>query len=229
MAIAIHTVTAFLFVSLVSRPFWNVAILAPRFITSAFCSGPALMVLIFMLLRKVGRFNISTAALTKVGELMAYMMAFNLFLLGAEVFKEFYYVTQHSVHATFQWFGIHGHGVAEHGGRDTPGIAAFAWTALAANLVAFAIFVVPVLRHRTRLLALGCVLAICGVYIEKGLGLLLPGMTPDALGEVYNYGPSLQEVLVGGGVWAVGALIFTLMVRVTMAINDGELRAPVPR
>lgn len=226
MAIAIHTVTAFLFVSLVSRPFWNVAILAPRFITSAFCSGPALMVLIFMLLRRLGLFRISTEALTKVGELMAYTMAFNLFLLGAEVFKEFYYLTQHSVHATFQWFGIHGHGMHAHGGVNTSGIAVFAWTALAANVVAFAIFIVPVLRHRMRVLAVGCALAICGVYIEKGLGLLLPGMTPDALGEVYNYSPSRQEILVASAVWAIGALIFTLMAKVTMAIQDGVLRAP---
>ena len=219
LAIGIHTVTAFLFVALPARPFWHGAILAPRFIASAFCSGPALLLLIFMVLRKVQAFKIRDEALVKVGELMAYAMAVNLFLLGTEVFKELYYRTAHSIHAEFQWFGIHEH----HGGEAT--LAHWAWMALAFNVTAFILLAVPAFRHKIHLLALGCVLAFCGVYIEKGMGLLVPGMTPDVLGEIYSYSPSGTELAIGVGIWGTGALLFTLMVKVAMAINAGDFRA----
>src|SRR6056297_1276673 len=40
-AISIHTVTAFLYCGLPGRGFWLTAILAPRFLASAFAAGPA--------------------------------------------------------------------------------------------------------------------------------------------------------------------------------------------
>ncbi|MBW2295103.1 MAG: polysulfide reductase NrfD, partial [Deltaproteobacteria bacterium] len=89
-AIGIHTVTAFLFMSLKSRAFWHTAILAPRFIAGAFSSGPALIVLVFLVLRRGGRISISNTAIFKIGELLAYAMAVNLFFVGSEAFVEFY-------------------------------------------------------------------------------------------------------------------------------------------
>jgi molybdopterin-containing oxidoreductase family membrane subunit len=214
LAIAIHTVTAMLFMGLKTRAFWHTAILAPRFISSAFCSGPALLLLIFQVLRRVGKMSITDTALFKIGELLAYAMAVNLFFLGAEVFTEFYAETAHAVHARFQWFGIHGRS----------DIAFYSWMALTCNSLAFAGFMIPVLRRRLPLLNMACLLAIAGVFVEKGLGLLLPGMTPDSLGEVYAYNPSMVEVVISIGVWGVGALLFTLMVKVAMAITTGNLR-----
>jgi Ni/Fe-hydrogenase subunit HybB-like protein len=214
LAIAIHTVTAFLFMGLAARPFWNTAILAPRFLASAFCSGPALLVLVFLVLRRVTPIAIPDSALRKIGEFLAYAMAINLFLLGCEVFADFYAHTAHVVHAEFQWFGL----------TDGHGIAAYTWFALACNSAALVIFLVPGLRNRIGLLATACGLAVAGVYIEKGLGLLLPGLTPDMLGEVYAYAPALYEILIGAGIWGVGALLFTLMVKVALAIDVGTFR-----
>jgi molybdopterin-containing oxidoreductase family membrane subunit len=214
LAIAIHTVTAMLFMGISSRPFWHTAVLAPRFLSSAFCSGPALLLLIFQVLRRVGKIRIPDVALFKIGELLAYAMAANLFFLGVEVFTEFYGATAHSVHARFQWFGIHGR----------TDIAVYTWLALAFNSVALVCFMVPSLRHRLTILNVACVLAAGGVFIEKGMGLLLPGMTPDALGEVYAYNPSLNEIVVAAGIWGIGALLFTLMAKVAMAITVGKMR-----
>jgi Ni/Fe-hydrogenase subunit HybB-like protein len=213
-AIGIHTVTAFLFTGLKSRAFWHTALLAPRFIAGAFCSGPALIFLIFRVLRKVGRMKISEAALFKIGELLAYAMALNLFFVATEVFTDFYAQTSHTVHARFQWFGIHGES----------SIAAYTWAALCFNVVALIIFIVPKFRHNLNLLTLGCVFSFCGIFIEKGMGLLLPGFTPSSLGEIYSYTPSATEVFVGIGIWAIGALLFTLMARVAIAIMTGDLR-----
>jgi molybdopterin-containing oxidoreductase family membrane subunit len=214
LAMSIHTITAFLFMGLKSRPFWSSAILAPRFLASAFVSGPALMVLVFMIVRRVRPVRISDAALQTIGKALAYTMSVNLFFLGCEVFREFYAETAHTIHARFQWFGL----------GDGGGIAVYTWFALAAEVVALVIFLVPALRHRTSLLATACALSFAGVFIEKGLGLLLPGMTPDVIGEVYHYVPSGHEVLVGVGVWGVGALLFTAMLKVSVAISTGEFR-----
>lgn len=216
LAIGIHTVTAFLFMGLKAREFWHTAILAPRFIASAFCSGPALMVLVFQALRRSYGLPIGEAALQKIGELLAYAMAINLFFIGVEVFTDFYAPTSHSVHAELQWFG--GHGL-----EDLP---VYTWLALACDATAFVIFLVPALRRRLPLLSLGCVLAAGGIYVEKGLGLLIPGMAPDMLGEFYAYRPTLVEVCVGAGIWAFGALLFTLMSKVAAAVVLGSLRRP---
>jgi len=213
-AIGIHTVTAFLFMGLKSRAFWHTALLAPRFIASAFCSGPALIFLIFRILRKFGRMEIPEAALFKIGELLAYAMALNLFFVGAEVFTEFYAQTSHTVHARFQWFGIHG----------DSNVAAYTWSALGFNVLALIIFIVPKFRLHLNLLTIGCVFSFSGIFIEKGMGLLLPGFIPDELGEIYRYTPSLNEISVGIGIWAIGALLFTWMVRVAIAITTGKLR-----
>jgi len=212
LAVSIHTVTAFLFMGLKSRPFWNTAILAPRFLASAFVAGPSLLILIFMVLRRVRWIQISNAVLRTIGEMLAYTMAISLFLLGCEVFREFYSHSAHVTHARFQWFGL------EHG----QGIAVYTWFALIAEVVALVIFLVPELRGRNAVLATGCVLAFAGGFIEKGLGLLLPGMTPGTLGEVYHYVPSRHELTIGAGVWGLGALLYTWMVRVATAISAGE-------
>jgi molybdopterin-containing oxidoreductase family membrane subunit len=141
-------------------------------------------------------------------------MAVNLFFLGTEIFTEFYAMSAHSIHAVFQWYGIHGR----------TDIAVYTWLALSCNVAALVIFMIPLLRNNIPTLSAGCSLAVGGVFIEKGMGLLLPGMTPDTLGEIYAYGPSLTEVLVGAGIWGVGALLFTLMAKVAMAITIGEFR-----
>jgi Ni/Fe-hydrogenase subunit HybB-like protein len=216
LAIGIHTVTAFLFVGLKSRAFWHTAILAPRFIASAFCSGPALMVLVFQALRRFYRLPIGESALQKIGELLAYAMAINLFFIGVEVFTDFYAQTAHSVHAELLWFG--GHGLTR--------LPFYTWFALTCDVTAFIIFLVPQLRRRLPVLSVGCVLAAVGSYIEKGLGLLIPGMAPDMLGEFYAYRPTLIEISVGAGIWAFGALLFTWMSRIAAAVVLGTMRRP---
>jgi Ni/Fe-hydrogenase subunit HybB-like protein len=216
LAIGIHTVTAFLFMGLKSRGFWHSAILAPRFIASAFCSGPALMVLVFQALRRSYGLPIGEAALQKIGELLAYAMAINLFFIGVEVFTDFYAPTAESVHAELQWFG--GHGLSD--------LPVYTWLALACDATAFLIFLLPTLRRHLVVLSVGCVLAAGGIYVEKGLGLLLPGMAPDMLGEFYAYRPTLVEISVGAGIWAFGALLFTGMSKVAAAVVLGTMRRP---
>lgn len=214
-AIGIHTVTAFLYNGLAARPFWNASILAPRFLASAFCSGPAVLIVVMQLLRRFTRFEIQDAAIWKVAELMAYAMFVNLFLLGAEVFKEYYSGTEHLAHMQYMFTGLKG----------SNAIVPYMWTAVVCSVAAFLLFLWPRTRRNVVTLNLGCLLIWIGVYLEKGMGLIIPGMTPDTLGEIYEYGPSSTELWVAAGVFSIGFLAFTWMAKVAMAILLGEFRA----
>ncbi len=213
-AISIHTVTAFLYAGLPARPFWNGAILAPRFIASAFCSGPAFMIILFQIIRKKTLFKISDKALFKIGEMIAYAMSLNLFFLVAELFKERYSATAHIASLDYLWYGLHGHDQ----------LVPWIWTAVIFNSIAFIILLVPKTRQKFATLNLACVLIFLGVYIEKGMGLVLPGFIPSTLGEIYDYFPNAHEFWVSSGIWAMGMLIFTVLAKIAIAINTGELR-----
>ncbi|MEK6704501.1 MAG: sulfate reduction electron transfer complex DsrMKJOP subunit DsrP [Bdellovibrionota bacterium] len=207
-ALAIHTVTAFLYNGVSARPFWNASILAPRFIASAFCSGPAVLLILFQVLRKTNKLKIQDAALTKVAELMAYTMFLNLFLLGAEVFKEFYSNTEHLIHTKVLFSSLFA----------KTGVHYFMWPAIVADFVAFLIFLVPKTRNNLAMMNIGCLLIFFGVYTEKGMGLVIPGFTPDTLGEIYLYAPSLAEYRISSGVFSVGFLVFTLLVKTAIPL-----------
>ncbi len=214
VSISTHTVTAFLYNGMAARPFWNASILAPRFLASAFCSGPAVMIILFQVLRKTTRIPIKDEAIWKIAELMAYAMFINLFLLGAELFKEFYSQTQELRYTQYLWFGL-----GEH-----KALVPFAWTSLVASTAAFFIFLVPKLRQNWVALNVGCLLIWAGVYIEKGLGLVIPGMTPDTLGEIYEYRPTLTEWSIAVGIFGIGFLIFTILVKISVPILVGTFK-----
>ena len=215
MAVAIHTVTAFLYNGLASRPYWNASILAPQFLASAFCSGPAILLILLQIVRRFTSFEIKDAAIQKVAELMAYAMFFNLFFHGCEVFKEFYSNTEHLLFLKYKYFGLHGHSA----------LVPYAWTAIALDVLAFVLFVVPRFRRNLVLLNVGCLAIYAGVYIDKGMGLIIPGFTPDTLGEVYEYFPTTTEFKVAAGIFALGFLVYTLMLKVAVPVALGQLRA----
>jgi len=213
-AVSIHTVTAFLFNGLHARPFWNASILAPRFLASAFCSGPAVMMIIFQIVRKVSKIEIDNKAIFKIAELVAYAMGINLFLLAAEFFKEFYSGSIHLAPMKYLYFGLHGHNA----------LVPWMWAAMFFNVTAFFLFLSPRTRENFLTLNIACVLIIIGVYIEKGMGLSIPGFVPGTLGEIYEYTPTFVEKAITVGVWASGAMIYTLLMKFAIPIYTGELR-----
>jgi len=217
MAVGIHTVTAFLYNGLAARPYWNSSILAPQFLASAFCAGPAILLVVLQLLRRFTRFEIQDQAIWKIAELMAYAMFLNLFLHGVEAFKEYYSDTEHLLYTQYWFQGL--------GAERT--LVPYAWTAVTLNLLAFVLFILPAARRNPLTLNLGCLATYSGCYIEKGMGLIIPGFTPDTLGEIYHYVPSVTELRVAAGVFAVGFLVFTLMLRVAVPISLGEFQDEV--
>jgi Ni/Fe-hydrogenase subunit HybB-like protein len=213
-AVGIHTVTAYLYNGLGARPFWNASILVPRFLASAFCSGPAFCIIIFQLIRKFTKFKVKDEALFKIAEMVCFAMGINLLLLGAEVFKELYTDSWHKAPIVYMFVGLHGH----------TGLVKLIWTALIFNVLGFLIFLIPVTKKNFVTFNLASILIVIGVWIEKGVGFIVPGFIPTPLGEIWEYLPRMPEVLITVGVWGIGFLFYTLAVKIAIPIETGEMR-----
>lgn len=208
LAIGIHTVTAFLFNALPGRPFWNSALLAPRFLASAFCSGPAILLILFQILRKITRFEIKDEAIWKIAELMVYAMFIYLFFTVAEFFKEFYSDTENIVYWKYLLFGI----------GNNHEIVVYSWSSIVMGSIAFLLFLIPGTRKNFLTLNIGAVLIYLSVYIEKGIALIVPGFTPDTLGQIYIYTPSLVEIRTAVMIFSSGFLLLTFLCKIAIAI-----------
>lgn len=210
---AVHTVTAFLLSGLESRYFWSSALLAPRFLISAGASGPALLILIFWVVRQNTKLKVKDSVFNYLRIVLAITMPVNLFLVGCEFFQEVYTGSLHNISGHYLFFGLEGHNML------TP----FIWTAIACNVLATIIFLTPKLYTHRSILFLGCLLTTAGIWTEKGMGLIFPGFTPSPLGEVVEYAPNAAEIMVVAGVLAIGALIFTLAAKIAIGVQTGDL------
>lgn len=214
-AISIHTVTAFLFTSNSARPFWNVALVAPRFIASAFVSGPALIIIILQVIRNRTRLPIPDSIIDTLSLIMAVALQISLFFVAAELFTDFYNEGAHAASIRYLYFGLDG----------LSALTTSIWLALAMNVAAVVILSVHPLRQQRGLLNTACILAFVGIWIEKGMGFVIPGFIPTPLGEVFEYSPTKIEIILSLGIWAMGALVFTLLARASIAIIVGEFSA----
>ena len=207
-AIAIHTVTAFLYNALPARPYWNSALLAPRFLTTAFCSGPAVLILLFQVLRKTTKFEIKDEAIFTIAELMVYAMFIYLFFTISEFFKEFYSNTEHIVYWDYLLWGA----------EKNKEIAIYSWASIIMGTSAFILFLIPKTRKNLLTLNIGAVLIYFSVYLEKGITLIIPGFTPDTLGQYFFYVPSETEIRTAAMIFSAGALLFTFISKIAIAI-----------
>ncbi|MDP3543093.1 MAG: NrfD/PsrC family molybdoenzyme membrane anchor subunit [Elusimicrobiota bacterium] len=211
-AFSIHTVTAFLYVGLGGRPYWNSAIIAPRFLASAFTAGPGFLILTLQVIRSVSKYRIDDKAILMLRSIVQVSMIINVFLLFCELFKEFYTDSAHVASAKYLYFGLHGH----------YGLVPWIWTAMVLDLVALVLLMLPQSKS-LKYLNLACVLAIIGIWIEKGMGLIIPAFVPSPLGEIVEYFPTLNEWLICAGIWAFGMLLYTLFLKMTLPVLTGDL------
>ena len=213
-AVSIHLVTAFLLAGLPARPYWHTAVLGPRFLASAFAAGPALMIIVLGLIRSMTSYDIKAASLSKLAMIITVAAQINLIMLGSEIFIEFYQPTSHSLSAQYLFFGLHGHNA----------LRPWIWSAVSVNIFCTIIMTLHPLRKRTWILYPTCVCLFIAIWVEKGMGLVIPGFIPSPLGEIAEYSPTWVEIFVTLGIWAFGLFVLTILVRIAVPIEMGVLR-----
>ena len=213
-AFGIHLVTAFLYAGLIAKPFWNSSLLGPRFLASAFAGGPALMIIALGVIRKFTIYDIKDETINKLALIITVAAQINLVMLGSEIFKEFYAPTEHSASAMYLFFGLHGHNA----------LVPWIWTAIVLNIIATVSLTLHPVRSNLNLLFPVCGLLFLAIWIEKGMGLIIPGFIPSPLGEIVEYAPFWVEISITAGIWAMGAFVFTILIRVAIPIELGQLR-----
>jgi molybdopterin-containing oxidoreductase family membrane subunit len=218
-AISIHTVTAFLYSANSGRPFWHNPLLAPRFIASAFASGPALMAIGLQIIRAVSDYPIRQSVINHLALVTAIALQVTLFFLLAELFTEFYNEGEHAASARYLFLGLHGHS----------GLTPWIWTAVLLLSIAVVTLMIHPLRTNPLTMNIAFVLTIIGVWIEKGMGLVIPAFIPTPIGEIYEYTPTFTEVMVSVGIWAFGLLLFTLFAKAALPIQCEFLRRSEPQ
>jgi molybdopterin-containing oxidoreductase family membrane subunit len=182
---------------------WHTSLLGPRFISSAFASGPALIIITLGVIDSATRYQIGKTVIDTLALIMAVALQISLFFVGVELFTDFYNEGQHGASIRYLFLGLEGLG------KLRPWI----WAALIMNLIAVTILMIHSLRRNMKWLHTACVLTFLGIWIEKGMGLVVPGFIPTTLGEVFEYSPTSTELSIAVGIWAVGMLVFTLLAK----------------
>jgi [DsrC]-trisulfide reductase subunit P len=210
-AVSIHTVTAFLYCGLPGRGFWLTAILAPRFLASAFAAGPAFLILLCMLVRKITKFDPGKEQIQSLAKVVAYAISVNVFFFLCEVFVAFYSkIPEETEHLKYLFVGLHGHGV----------LVPWMWSSLILMAVSIILLVNPATRKNETVLAFACVAVFVGTWIDKGLGMISGGFIPNPLNHVTEYVPTLPEIAIAVGVWALGFLILTALYKVAVTVKE---------
>jgi len=210
-AISIHTVTAFIYSGLASRPFWLTALMAPRFLASAFASGPALLIIACLIMKRFSHFDVGKEALQKLAQIVIYATIITVFFLIVESFTVFYGQIPEDVnHLRYFFFGLDG--------QTT--LVPWMWTCFVFWIAALVLLINPGTRKNEKTLALAAVLIFVSMWIDKGLGLIMPGFTPSPTGAITQYFPTVPETLITLMVWAIGLLILTIFYKITIGVKE---------
>jgi molybdopterin-containing oxidoreductase family membrane subunit len=210
-AFSIHTVTAFLYAGLPGRHFWLSAIMAARFLASAFAGGPALLIILALIVRKLTKFDPGQEPIQAVGKIVTYAMIANVFFLGLEFFTAFYSQIPGHMHSfVYLYTGLEGHGK----------LVALMWISTILAVFSLLLLIFPSLRRREGVLATACVALFVSLWIDKGFGLVIGGFIPNPFEGITEYWPSLRETLIATGIWALGFLILTLLYKIAITVRE---------
>lgn len=213
-AFSIHTVTAFLISTMPARPMWFHSMMPIRFIVTAFAAGPALIILAFLIIRKNTKFWIEDSAINLLATIVTFCLGIAIFLTMSEVVVELYARTEHANGLYYLMFGLHG----------LNKLVPWFWSSVILMVGSFLLLIFPKFRHDYKLLPILCVTTFAGIWIEKGMGLIVPGFIPTPIGEVTEYYPSFVEVLMTLGIWAFGFFILTILLKGAIGILLGDIK-----
>jgi Ni/Fe-hydrogenase subunit HybB-like protein len=209
-AVSIHTVTAFLYSGLAARPFWMSAIMAPRFLATAFSAGPALLIILCMLLKKLTKFDVGKEPIQKLAIIVTYAMLLNVFFVLLEVFTAFYSgIPEHALHFQFLYLGLEGNNT----------LVPWMWASSIFAVISIVMLLIPKMRNNPKTLVWACVILFLSIWIDKGLGMVVAGFTPNPLGHVVGYWPTFPELMISLGIYALGILIITGLYKIALSVR----------
>ena len=210
-AVSIHTVTAFLYCGLPGRGFWLTAILAPRFLASAFAAGPAILILLCLIVKKLTKFDAGKEAIQTLAKIVTYAIMLNVFFLALEFFTTFYsQIPEHMLHLQYLFVGLHGHDA----------YVPWMWASVIFMLAAIALLAFPKVRANETWLAVSCALIFVGTWIDKGMGMISGGFVPSPLEHVTEYIPTIPELVITMGVWTTGFILLTILYKVALGVRE---------
>ena len=210
-AFSIHTVTAFLYAGIPGRYYWLSAIMAARFLASAFCSGPAILLLLMFLLKRLVNFEVGKEAKKTLVVIITYAMCINVFFYGLEIFTVFYSgMTSHQYPMIFLFAGLHG---------EVGWVTYWMWAAVVMAIGSLCVLVPPKFRENEKLLPIALIMLVIASWIDKGLGLLIGGFTPNPFKGVTIYTPTCTEIMVALGVYGVGLLVLSLLWKIAIEVK----------
>ena len=210
-AVSIHTVTAYLYCGLPGRHFWLTAVLAPRFLASAFAAGPALLILLCLFIRRFTNFDPGKEQIQALAKTVAYAICINVFFFLCEVFVAFYSnIPGHTTHLKYLFVGLHGHGA----------LVPWMWASMILMLAGIVLTVTPATRKNETSLMIACFVIIMGTWIDKGLGMISGGFVPNPMHEVNEYAPTMPEIGITLGVYAIGALVLTVLYKMAVGVKE---------
>jgi Ni/Fe-hydrogenase subunit HybB-like protein len=213
-ALSIHTVTAFLLANNPARPMWFHSMMPIRFIATAFAAGPALIIIAFLIIRNNTKFWIEDSAIKLLTTIVTFCLGIAIFLTLSEVVIELYARTEHANSLYYLMFGLHG----------LTALVPWFWSSLFLMVVSFVMFLMPSVRNNMKLLPIVCAMAFVGIWIEKGMGLIVPGYIPSPIGEVTEYYPTFVEWLMTAGIWAFGFFVLTILLKGAIGILLGDIK-----
>ncbi|HEC28395.1 MAG TPA: polysulfide reductase [Gammaproteobacteria bacterium] len=213
-ALSIHTVTGFLLNTMPARPLWHTGMMPIRFIITAFAAGPSLIIIVFLTIRKNTKLWIKDEAINMLSQIIVWCLGIALFLTLSEVVTDLYHPTEHSAGLEYLMLG--------HNGLNR--LVPWFWSSLAMMVVAFVMLLFPSVRKNHNKLVVACVLAFVGIWIEKGMGLLIPGSIPSPIGEFTEYYPTLLEIFNSIGNWAIGFIVLTVLLKGAIGILLGDIK-----
>ncbi len=214
-ALSIHTVTAFLIAVNPARPMWFHSVMPIRFIATAFAAGPALIIIAFLVIRKNTKLWIDDSAIKLLTTIVQFCLGIAIFLTLSEVVIELYARTEHANGLYYLMFGLHG---------SLNRLVPWFWSAVALMVVSFVLFLMPSFRNDMSKLPIPCAMAFVGIWIEKGMGLIVPGFIPSPIGEVTEYYPTFVEWLMVAGIWAFGFFILTILLKGAIGVLLGDIK-----
>ncbi len=218
-ALTIHAVTAFIFSTLVARPYWNNPVAAPKFIATAVATGPAILIIVLQLIEKRFKFPVKDEVYGLFARIAFFSLSASMVMLVSEFVVELYTGSEHSIHARYLWLGYKGH-------YD---LLPFSWGSTALNFFGLAGLYASGFGKNRSVLTAAALCIVVGIWIEKGICFMFPAYVPNPLGEMAVYVPNGHELQSVASIWAFGLFLFTVLVKIAVPIMSLSDEPPAER